>query len=78
MTAGTPSTANVPRPRVPMHAGHALRPRPPAKADPATRTWFEHSSAQRVNTNTVIVEALRAEYPELHLIIAPTYPVDLL
>jgi transitional endoplasmic reticulum ATPase len=43
----------------------------------ATR-YFEHSSAPRINTDAVIVEALRAEYPELHLTVVPQFNIDLI
>lgn len=42
----------------------------------AARAFFEHSSGTRVNTDAVIVEALRAEYPQLHLTVAPTRSCD--
>ncbi len=45
------------------------RPGPPHN-ETATR-YFEHSSAPRVNTDAVIVEALRADYPELHITVVP-------
>ncbi|KAK0927352.1 hypothetical protein LTR91_003840 [Friedmanniomyces endolithicus] len=45
------------------------RPAPPHN-ETATR-YFEHSSAPRVNTDAVIVEALRADYPELHITVVP-------
>ncbi|GAB7355805.1 hypothetical protein MBLNU459_g6481t1 [Dothideomycetes sp. NU459] len=41
-------------------------------------TYFEHSSAQRVNTDIVLVEALRREYPKLHLSIVPEGKCDLI
>lgn len=40
--------------------------------------YFEHSSAPRVNTDIVVIEALRREYPQLHLSVAPKSPSDLL
>ncbi|KAI2466355.1 P-loop containing nucleoside triphosphate hydrolase protein [Annulohypoxylon bovei var. microspora] len=36
-----------------------------------TETYFDHSAAKRVNTDTVIVQALRQQYPDLELLIAP-------
>ncbi|KAK4985747.1 hypothetical protein LTR50_005769 [Elasticomyces elasticus] len=35
------------------------------------RRYFEHSSADRVNTDAVIVDTLRQEYPNLHLTVVP-------
>lgn len=40
--------------------------------------YYEHSTAPRVNTDAVIVEALRAEYPQLHLSVAPVYSCDVI
>ncbi|KAK4508175.1 hypothetical protein PRZ48_001913 [Zasmidium cellare] len=50
----------------------------PAPHNEAARAWFEHSSAQRVNTDAVVVEALRAEYPNLHLTVVPRGQCDIL
>nr|POE77629.1 putative atpase yjob [Quercus suber] len=41
------------------------------------QVYYEHSSAQRVNTDAVIVEALRAEYPKLHLAVAPQFSCNI-
>ncbi|KAK5109065.1 hypothetical protein LTR62_007521 [Meristemomyces frigidus] len=43
----------------------------------ATR-FYEHSSAPRTNTDTVIVEAIRSEYPNLHLSVVPQGRLNLL
>lgn len=40
--------------------------------------YFDHSSAKRVNTDIVLVEALRTQYPNLELVIAPEGPLNLL
>ncbi|KAI0802370.1 ATPase [Xylaria sp. FL0064] len=40
-------------------------------SDRTNRTWFEHSSAKRINTDTVIAQSLTAQYPGLDLLIAP-------
>lgn len=50
----------------------------PAPHNETSRAWFEHASAPRVNTDTVIVEAIRAEYPELHLTVVPRSRCDIL
>lgn len=75
MTAGKPFSNNAP---TPMHRDHALRPRTPAHHHDTSREWFKNASAQRVNTNAVIVESLRKEYPELHLTIVPAYGNNIL
>ncbi|KAK3293808.1 P-loop containing nucleoside triphosphate hydrolase protein [Chaetomium fimeti] len=40
--------------------------------------FFRHSSAKRVNTDATIAKALKAEYPGLQLVIAPSSGIDLL
>ncbi|KAI0428047.1 P-loop containing nucleoside triphosphate hydrolase protein [Xylaria sp. FL1042] len=40
-------------------------------SDSTTDAWFEHSSAKRINTDTVIAQSLAAQYPDQHLTIAP-------
>lgn len=49
-----------------------------AESDLASHRFFEHSSGQRVNTEAVLVEALRTQYPKLELIITPVQFVNLL
>lgn len=39
--------------------------------DLVSREYFHHSSAQRVNTDIVLIEALRKQYPNLELVVAP-------
>lgn len=46
--------------------------------DQTGREFFHHSSAQRVNTDVVIVEALRKQYPHLELVVVPRNGCDLL
>ncbi|KAK4139603.1 P-loop containing nucleoside triphosphate hydrolase protein [Dichotomopilus funicola] len=43
-----------------------------------TREFFRHSSGRRVNTDATIAKALKAEYPNLDLVIVPSLGVDLL
>ncbi|KAF2110367.1 P-loop containing nucleoside triphosphate hydrolase protein [Lophiotrema nucula] len=43
-----------------------------AHEDQIAREWFHHSSGQRVNTDTVIIQALRTQYPELDITVAPS------
>jgi transitional endoplasmic reticulum ATPase len=49
-----------------------------AESDLAGHRYFEHSSGKRINTDTVLVEALRTQYPKLELIVTPCGLVDLL
>lgn len=46
--------------------------------DGVYRSFYNNSTAPRINSNEVIVEAVRRQYPELHLTITPTYTVNLL
>lgn len=46
--------------------------------DPIYNTFYHHSTAPRVNTNTLLTSALRKQYSDLHLTIASTYESDLL
>jgi len=46
--------------------------------DEAAREYFHHSSGQRVNTDIVLTEALRRQYPNLDLIVAPQRGLNLL
>lgn len=38
-----------------------------------SREYFKHSTAKRINTDAVLVDAIREEYPNLHLTVTPTY-----
>lgn len=46
-------------------SGH--RPSPPSHQSSTAKRFYEHASANRISTEAVIAEAVRAEYPELHL-----------
>ncbi|KAF2027011.1 P-loop containing nucleoside triphosphate hydrolase protein [Setomelanomma holmii] len=46
--------------------------------DPTSREYFHHSSAQRVATDIVLVEALRKQYPNLELVVVPQQVSNLL
>ncbi|KAH6042018.1 hypothetical protein HBI54_139980 [Parastagonospora nodorum] len=46
--------------------------------DQTGREYFHHSSAQRVNTDVVLVEALRKQYPHLELVVVPVGVTNLL
>lgn len=49
-----------------------------AESDLAGHRYFEHSSAKRINTEVVLIEALRSQYPKLELIVVPVRNVSLL
>jgi hypothetical protein len=58
-------------------------PPPPSRSlkstsDETTRQFFKHSSGKRINTDAVIAKTLKAEYPNLELVIVPSWGVDLL
>lgn len=46
--------------------------------DATTKTYFEHSSAPRINTDMVITKALREQYPDLALVVTPSQSCNLL
>ncbi|KAF2751734.1 P-loop containing nucleoside triphosphate hydrolase protein [Sporormia fimetaria CBS 119925] len=46
--------------------------------DHTAREYFHHSSAKRVNTDLVLLEALRTQYPHLDVIVAPLARCNLL
>ncbi|UKZ86844.1 uncharacterized protein TrAFT101_002668 [Trichoderma asperellum] len=50
---------------------------PPQPHDETTRQFFHHSGARRTNTDTVIAKALRQQYPNLSLSIAPAASCNL-
>lgn len=50
----------------------------PAPQDSAATAYYDQATAPRVNTDIVVVNALRAEYPQLHLTVAPQGGCDLL
>ena len=43
-----------------------------------TRTFFEHSSGKRINTDAVITAALRKQYPEFEIVVVPGEVADVL
>jgi transitional endoplasmic reticulum ATPase len=49
-----------------------------AAMDGAAQEFIHHSSGQRVFTDTVIVDCLRKQYPELKLTVAPEPSTGLL
>jgi len=53
-----------------MHDFNRLTIRP-SPADGPTHEFYHHSSAQRIATDAVLVEAIRREYPKLHLTVIP-------
>lgn len=46
--------------------------------DYTSREYFHHSSAQRINTDIVLAESLRKQYPNLDLIAVPQGPLNLI
>lgn len=50
----------------------------PRPHNEASRAYFDHSTAPRTNTDIVVVQALRAEYPNLHLTVVPANRCDIL
>ncbi|KAM0343534.1 hypothetical protein ACHAPU_008429 [Fusarium lateritium] len=46
--------------------------------DEATNSYFNHSTAKRINTDSVFTSALRKQYPDLDLIVVEEYQCDLL
>lgn len=46
--------------------------------DNATEVFFEHSSGQRIHTDTLITKTLREQYPNLELVVTPLYNCNLL
>lgn len=54
------------------------REHPHEHSENTTRQFFQHSSAKRVSTDAVIARALKKQYPNLDLVIAPTYNIDLI
>lgn len=59
-----------------MTAGSETKPSPPQNH--TARTYFDHSSAPRTNTDAVLVDSLRSEYPSLHLTVVPQSSCNLL
>ncbi|KAF2132185.1 P-loop containing nucleoside triphosphate hydrolase protein [Dothidotthia symphoricarpi CBS 119687] len=49
-----------------------------SREDWVSREYFHHSSAQRVNTDIVLVEALRKQYPDLELVVVPEGSINLI
>lgn len=47
-------------------------------ADMASLAYFDHSTAKRVNTDAILVEALRTQYPHLDLVVVPNQTVNLI
>ncbi|KAF2653546.1 P-loop containing nucleoside triphosphate hydrolase protein, partial [Lophiostoma macrostomum CBS 122681] len=46
--------------------------------DQTSQEYFHHSSGQRTNTDVVVVEALRKQYPNLDIVVAPRSNLNLL
>jgi hypothetical protein len=50
----------------------------PSFANETSNAYFEHASGVRVDTNAVLMEAIRREYPQLHLTVTPVNSCNLL
>lgn len=67
-----------------MTAGKPFQPPPYSTARPSeppnstSSTWFNNASGERVNTDVLLVQTLRKDYPNLHLAVVPSYSTDLL
>lgn len=61
-----------------MTGGNAAFAASPSFRNEPARAYYDHSSAQRVNTDSVITQAVRAEYPNLSLSIVPLPSCNLL
>ena len=46
--------------------------------DMTSLSYFDHSSGKRINTDIVLVEAIRTQYPNLDLVVAPQGRLNLL
>ncbi|KAF7189765.1 putative ATPase YjoB [Pseudocercospora fuligena] len=55
-----------------------LEHRPGGPRNETSHRYFAHSSAERVNTDAIIVESLRAQYPELRLTVVPLQSCNIL
>lgn len=68
----------------PFHPNSPIRPPagPPRRGsshqNTTARRFFEHGSATRIDTEAFIAQAVRAEYPELHLSVIPQWNCNLL
>lgn len=51
---------------------------PASSSDHTTKTFFKHSSGQRIHSDTVLQKALRTQYPHLELVVVPLHSCDLL
>jgi transitional endoplasmic reticulum ATPase len=51
--------------------------RPDSSRNETAARYYEHTSAQRVYTDSIIAEGLRAEFPNLHLAVVPRRSCDL-
>jgi len=49
-----------------------------SQEDMAALSFFDHSSGKRINTDVVLIEAIRSQYPNLDLTVAPKGRLNLL
>ena len=50
----------------------------PSFANETSNAYFEHASGLRVDTSAVLIEAIRREYPQLHLTVTPVNSCNLM
>ncbi|KAI5197470.1 P-loop containing nucleoside triphosphate hydrolase protein [Aureobasidium subglaciale] len=50
----------------------------PNFANETSNAYFEHASGVRVDTSAVLIEAIRREYPQLHLTVTPAFEANLI
>ncbi|KAB8338961.1 hypothetical protein FH972_021901 [Carpinus fangiana] len=61
-----------------MHESSAFPLPSASRPDMTTYEYYEHSHAPRINTDTVLVESLKRQYPQLELTVVESIPCDLL
>lgn len=88
MTAGKPGAPALPTrptpagpsqgPLLPISRPEASAGKGPTHSGSTARRFYENTSATRIDTQALIADAVRAEYPQLHLTIVPQWNCDLL
>lgn len=61
-----------------MRNSEELSIRPSRSQDGPAQEYFQNASAQRVDTDAVIADAIKEQHPHLHLTITPEYSCNLL
>ncbi|KAF4990602.1 hypothetical protein FGRMN_8361 [Fusarium graminum] len=80
-----PPASILPVPHHHLHRGHgriettrASLGSAKGSSDEATSSYFDHSSAKRINTDSVFTSALRRQYPHFELVVVEEYECNLL